>query len=61
MAENKGWQNHENAGGEHWRKMVVAQADEIQMLKEQLKQEQQEKYDLYVRIKELSQNIIKNV
>jgi hypothetical protein len=51
--KDKGWQNHENAGGEHWRKIVVAQADEIQLLKEQIQQEVKEKYQLYETIKQL--------
>jgi hypothetical protein len=47
------WNDHQSAGSEYWRRIVVAQADEIQLLKEQIQQEVKEKYQLYETIKQL--------
>ena len=47
------WNDHQSAGSEYWRKIVIAQADEIQLLKEQIQQEVKEKYQLYQTIKQL--------
>ena len=49
----KGWENHESAPAEQMRKTIVAQADEIRLLKEQIQQEVREKYSLYEKIKQL--------
>jgi hypothetical protein len=48
-----GWENHESTTIEQMRKTIVAQADEIQLLKEQIQQEVKEKYQLYETIKQL--------
>lgn len=47
------WNDHQSSSGEYWRRIVVAQADEIQLLKEQIQQEVKEKYQLYETIKQL--------
>jgi hypothetical protein len=49
----KGWENHESAPAEQMRKTIVAQADEIRLLKEQIQQEVKEKYQLYETMKQL--------
>ena len=38
------WNDHQSAGSEYSRKIVIAQADEIQLLKVQIQQEVKEKY-----------------
>ena len=47
------WNDHQSQSGEYWRRIVVAQADEIQLLKEQIQQEVKEKYQLYETIRKL--------
>jgi cell division protein FtsL len=54
MDIKKTWKNHEDDPAEQMRRTVLAQARDIETLKQQIQDEVKEKYSLYQRIKDLT-------